>query len=108
MYKHLYGQEEVADQKRFKYLSLTGIIAPAVVALVSVWTKHWTLFIISMIVWLVCLFIVFFTAFKRQRKFVENLKKSGMPKKEFIRIMRSRTKNEAQVRKYVKLWDSIP
>ena len=60
---------------------------------------------LSLILWVVCIIVVFANAFRKQRKFIVNLKQSGMPRAEFIKLMKGRTKNNAQLKKYISLWD---
>lgn len=105
LYKHLYAPETIKDQKKVKYLSFAAIIIPGVLLLSSVYIKNNVLFMLSLVLWVVCIIVVFANAFRKQRKFIVNLKQSGMPRAEFIKLMKGRTKNNAQLKKYISLWD---
>lgn len=105
MYHYLYGRENVTKRKVNKYLSIAGIIAPAIVVIVSFIIKKYTLFFFALAVWVICIVAVFINMGRKQSEFVRNLKESGMPKKEYIKQMKGRTKSQAQLERYIKLWD---
>lgn len=107
LYKHLYNTESVKQQHRTKYLSYAGLTIPGAFLLASIYIKSKILFAISLIVWIICIAIVFINAFRKQKKFVINLKEAGMPRSEFIRVMKTQTKSQTQLNKYINLWDKV-
>ena len=105
MYLVMFAPESERKQTMMKYLSMAGIIIPAICILIGLITKNTTLLIFSIILWITCIAAVFINAGKTQRKLVRQLKEAGMSKKEFISQMKRRTKNKSQLDRYVKLWD---
>ena len=107
LYAQMYGRENLKPKPSNKYLTYAGLIVPGVAALIAILFRQWVLAIIFAVIWILITVFIFVNANKKQKDYIKTLKESGLPKRDYIRSVKKTAKNQKQVDKYSKMWDSV-